>query len=182
MILQRLSQREKLLLFSTLGILLAAGMYGLMLEPLVSKWKSLNEEIVQKTILLNKNLRTLQKEKPIREEFEKYSQHTGFEGTDEETIASLLKVIEEKASATSTYITNIRPRPIRETPFYKEFIFEVIAESSLDQLAKFIFELQNSKELLKVRRMTLTMKSSKRQALKGVMEISKISVTSTTPR
>lgn len=178
MILERLSKREKLLLLATGIVISAAFVYVFVIEQLADKWRYLNSQIAEKTLKLNKNIKILRKEEWIREEFKKYAEYTVSIGRDEEIIAALLKTIEQKAGSTSTRITNIRPRPVRDAGFYKEFVFEVISESSLEELTRFIYELQNTKELLKVRKLTLTLKSSQPQTLKGVMEITKISVKS----
>ena len=97
-------------------------------------------------------------------------------GSDEETIAVLLKAIERIARKTSVHITNIRPRASKETELYKEFGFEVISEASLEGLLRFMYELQNAAELLRVKRSTLSLKAGKGKTLRAVFEISKLAV------
>jgi len=176
MIINRLSKREKIFLLITIIVVSSVFGYALILEPLARNWSRLNRQVVQRSRRLNQNLLILKKERKIKNEFAKYAEYAKSLGTDEEIIAYLLKTIEQKASLTSTYITNIRPRDVKDKGFYREFIFELISESGLDDLMKFIYELQNSSELLTVKRLTLTLKSSERQVLRGVIEISKISV------
>jgi len=176
MILDRFSKRERLFLVVTVTIIAVAIGYALILEPLSSKWRDFDRQIGQRILKLNKNLGILKREKSIKAEFAKYAEHTKSMGTDEEVIASLLKAIEQKAGQTQTRITNIRPRPVKDFGFYKEFVFEVISESSLEELLRFVYELQNSKELLKVKKLTLTLKSSQTHLLRGVMDIIKVSV------
>lgn len=176
MIINKLSKREKIFLLVTIIVVSSVFGYVLILEPLTRNWSRLNRQIVQRSRKLNQNLLILKKERKIKSEFAKYAEYAKSLGTDEEIIAYLLKTIEQKASLTSTYITNIRPRDVKDKGFYREFTFELVSESGLDDLMRFIYELQNSSELLTVKRLTLTLKSSERQTLRGVIEISKISV------
>lgn len=176
MILDRFSKRERHLFIGTIAVVCVAMGYIIILEPLTNRWKALGRQIEQKTVKLNKNLSILQQEKRIKSEFAKYAEHTRSMGADEEVIATLLKIIESKASGTATRITNIRPKPVKDRGFYKEFSFEVMSESSLEDLLQFVYELQNSKELLKVKRLTLTLKSGQASTLRGVMDIIKVSV------
>jgi len=176
MILERLSQRERILFIGTVSVIALAVGYNLILEPLTNRWQYLNRQITQKSLKLTKNQNILKRKNRIKEEFDEYARHVSVLGTDEEAVTTLLKIIEEKATLSAARITNIRPKPARSTPFYKEFVFEVISESSLEQLLRFIYELQNSEELLKVKRLSLTLKGSQSQTIRGVMEIIKISV------
>src|SRR3989338_6578435 len=98
MILERLTKREKIFFTATVIIVIAAFGYNFILEPLVKKWGNLNAEIAQKSLLLDKNLHILEREPWIREEFTKYAQSARSAGNDEEVIAVLLNLIEEKAN------------------------------------------------------------------------------------
>jgi Tfp pilus assembly protein PilO len=176
MILERLTKRERVLVYATVAVVGAAIGYALIFEPLANLRRRLNAQVEEAALKLNKSLDLLRREKTVKEQFRKYAVYAKSLGTDEQAIAYLLKAIEEKATLSAVRISNIRPRPVKDKGSYKEFSFEVVAESDLEEIFKFVYELQNSQDILKVRKLTLTLKSPEQQVLKASMEISKISV------
>jgi len=176
MLLERLSAREKAIAAGTAAVIILAFFYAFIWEPLTGKWKHLNRQIVTETAKLNKNIKIIENENFITNEYKQYEDYVQVWGSDEEVVAFLLKTIEQKARQSSVHITNIKPRAPKVESQYKMFVFEVISESDLDNLLKFIYELHNSDELLKVNRLTIGLKSGRENTLRGIMEITKIAL------
>ncbi|MDB4349334.1 type 4a pilus biogenesis protein PilO [Omnitrophica bacterium] len=175
MILTKFSKRERILVSATIAITLATISYGFIIEPVIATYSKINRQIRSNTLKLEKGYRLLRRANEIKAEYRKYADLVKPLPSDEEEIAAMLKAIEAIARGNNIYITNIRPQPARENEYYKEFIFELTAEAGVERLGKFIYDIQSSGNLLRVRKLTLN-SSSKERSLKAVMEISKSSI------
>ncbi|MEE8359409.1 MAG: type 4a pilus biogenesis protein PilO [Candidatus Omnitrophota bacterium] len=173
MILSKFSSREKILVISTVAVTIVTLTYGFIIEPIVGAYSRLNRQILSSTLKLEKGYRLLKRAEEIKTEYAKYAQLVKPSQSDEEEIASMLKVIEVLARGNNIYIRNIRPEPTKENEFYKEFMFELTAEAGIERLGKFIYDLQSSGNLLRVKRLTLSASSKGADSLKAVLEISK---------
>ena len=73
-------------------------------------------------------------------------------------------------------MTNIKPLTTKSYDNYSKFTFRITAESRMDELAKFIYDLQSSEQLLKIERMVLRAKERQADTIKAILHITKISV------
>jgi Tfp pilus assembly protein PilO len=175
MITSKFSKREKALLAATIAITAAVLSYGFVIEPVIDAYTRVNRGIRANTLKLEKSYRLLRREEDIKDAYSKYAELIKPMPSDEEEVAAMLKAIEAIASSNGIYVTNIRPQPARDKGFYKEFAFELIGEAGIDKLVRFIYDLQNSGNLLKVRKLVLS-SSGGGDDLKAVMEITKPSI------
>jgi len=173
MILSKFSRRERILVISTVTVTVATLAYGFIIDPIIDTYSGLNRQIASSTLKLEKGYRLLKRVEEIKAEYAKYAQLIKPSQTDEEEIASMLTAIEVLARGNNIYIRNIRPEPIKENEFYKEFIFELTAEAGIERLGKFIYDIQSSGNLLRVKRLTLSASSKGADNLRVVLEISK---------
>lgn len=160
---------------ATIAAIAATISYGFIIEPFLEANSKLNRRIDAERLRLEKSQALLKKQDTIKAEHERYAGFIKPSASDEEEQASMLKAIEAIARSNNIYIKNIRPQPVKEKLFYKEFVFELIAEAEIDRLVKFIYQLQSSENLLRVKKLTLSASSSKK-ALKALMEITKPSI------
>ena len=65
---------------------------------------------------------------------------------------------------------------MRSYDFYSEFIIEIRFEAELREAAKFIYEIQQSKEILKIEKLQLNVKSSGFPLLEGHLQVHKLSL------
>jgi Tfp pilus assembly protein PilO len=176
MILSKFSKRERTLVLATVSITIATIAYGFIIEPIIGGFSIVNRQIRSSTLKLEKGYRLLKRADEIKAEYKKYADLIKPLPSDEEEIASMLKAIEAIARGNNIYINNIRPEPVRQNEFYKEFIFELTVEATVERLGKFMYDIQSSGNLLRVRRLTLSASSKRKKGLKAVMEISKPSI------
>ncbi len=80
------------------------------------------------------------------------------------------------ASATNTLIKNIKPLATKSFDRYNKYTFRMTMEGRIDELIKFIYEMQASEQLLKIERMVLRAKERQHEVIKAVVTISKLSV------
>ncbi|MBN1872576.1 MAG: hypothetical protein JW800_08390 [Candidatus Omnitrophica bacterium] len=175
--LKNISKREKILAGLTIGVAVVALSYTLIIEPLVSRWRKLEEDIRDKEVLLVKHSKIIRdkgKLENIHKEYAKYFQ--GGSLTKEEESALALSNIEEIARRTNTYITNIKPLTAKDFDNYSKLTFRVTIECDISSLTKFIYDLQSSEQLMKIDSVVLRAKEKSPDIIKAVMNVSKISV------
>jgi len=174
---KNISRREKFLGAGTIGITLIALTYSFVMEPLAKRWNVLDREVRSKEILLAKSTRILRSKDIIEKVHSEYIRFFQKEKlTPEEESAVALSNIEKIARETNVRITNIKPLAVKGFKAYNKFTFRVTTESRIDELTKFIYNLQSSEQLLKVERMALMSKEREPDTIKGILHITKISV------
>ncbi|NQT06343.1 MAG: type 4a pilus biogenesis protein PilO [Candidatus Omnitrophica bacterium] len=176
MMRERFSKREQALITVTVLVIAIVVAYGFIIEPLSKVFNRLNREIKVSRLKLEKSMKLLERQDEIEADYNKYALLLKPSTSEEEEIASMLQAIEAVASKDSIQITNIRPLPARDRGYYQELSFEVIAESPLEGLIKFMYDLQAADDLLRVVKFTLTAKSSSGNNLKAILSISKPAV------
>lgn len=173
MILSKFSGRERTLVVATILILLSTVSYGFIIEPLLRAYSDLKFKIATDAKKLEKSERLIHMKDAIIAEYERYSKILKPARSDEEEIASMLKVIEATARNDNVYIMNIRPQPLKEEELHKIFSLELSAEAQIERLMKFIYDLQTGTDLLRVRRLTIRAGAAKSGQLKALMIITK---------
>lgn len=174
MILPGLSKRERRILYLAIVVGLFSLFCNFLLEPAVKHWRDVNQQVASKEAKLKKNLKIVSQKEVIEVAFEKYAGYAKMEGSEEEEMAVLLSEIERLASRSVVRITDIKPQPIRDMKFYKRFNVECEAEATIGELSAFLYELQNSPQLLKVERLQINTKSTQSSLLKSYILITKV--------
>ena len=175
-ILSRLSVREKF--FMSVGLISILGIlsYMYILEPLWGKWQTINKNIYLQERQLLKNIKIMAQKEMIAQLYEKHAQSLKMKGSVEEETAVILSEIENVARKNSGHITDIKPHRVRDMEFYKEYAIELEVEGDIANLTKFIYDLGNSEQILRVRHLRLNAKSGGENVLKAYMIVTKILV------
>ena len=176
MMLSGLSKRERYILYLCIAIVLGCLLYGFVLEPLALKWIKLNQKILSQKIRLEKNYRIIANKDIIKKEYQRYANYVKTVDSDEEVIAALLQEIENLARNCNVRINDIKPKEVKDLRFYKRFTIEIESEGQIEQLSKFIYQLQKSSQLLRVQRLHLGARGTQKSLLKSHMLITKISL------
>lgn len=171
---QNLGKRERTLL--AVCIILGGGavLYSLIVEPLATGWKTLNGRIEAKLSELGKDTRLFKMYEMIEEEYVEYGEFITSGRNMEEAQAAALGKIEEFSKSASCRIVNVKPRSPKKIGNYKEISFVVTAEGAIDRLSHFLYVIETSKELLRVKHFAITPRSGSPDALRGTFVISKV--------
>lgn len=164
-ILEKLTSREKTILYILVAVVAAALSYGLLLEPAFKRWHSLDSQILLLKAKLQKALSLIKDKESIDSEYMRYAQRLRSSGGDDHEVTYMLNTLESIARASGVKIVNMQPKPLRDRDFYKEFSVELDAESNMQSLMKFIYDIRNSPILLKVDRLRLNAKRGKAQVI-----------------
>ena len=166
--LSRMNKRERYLALATITVVSLVAVYALLFEPIASRWRSLNNQIMAKVNMLSKDSRILASRQAIEEEYSKLAKRTKASASQDQQIADTLSYIEGISKNDSCMINNIKPIDVKTTDSYKEVLIEVNTEGSMQNLSKFMYDIENPRDnLINVKRFTVTPKSGPAGPLKG---------------
>lgn len=177
MALNRLSKREKVIAIAASVFVGAAIIYGIIVEPLSRQWNRLNNELRVKMNTLKKGLGILPSYKAIEADYSKFSVYASSKKSEDETVADMLETIESLSRQDSCFIVNIKPAGVKKSGSLKEIIIDANMEATMAQFMKFLYDIENYKNMtLRVRRFTFNSTSGSQTALKGSFLITRIIV------
>jgi len=171
-----ISKREKTFFIITVSVVILSLVFSFVIEPLYKKHIQVEQEIRVKELRLIKNLKLMREKDIITKGFEKYSDRLKTKSSNEEEMASVLSEIEKIGKKAGIYLSNVKPQRIKDMNFYKILLVEIKFQANMQTLSKFIYNLQNSTSLLKVKRLQINIKGGGSSLLDGVLRISKISL------
>ncbi|MBN1913619.1 MAG: hypothetical protein JW788_04390 [Candidatus Omnitrophica bacterium] len=168
-----LSAREKMILMFTAAALALSLIFNSVLMPAFKKHDSLNKEIALVNARLNKYARLLAQKDSLKHQEDKLSAE-GLSFLEKPTIVKTLALLENMAKKSAIHILDIRPQAPRSSGSYQEISVDLKAEATLEDYLKFIYDLENSPLLLKIKKLQLTAKPNK-QLLDSSFSISQAS-------
>jgi ribosomal protein S10 len=174
MIFSNLSQREKRLFYLTAGLIASLFIYRFVINPIVVNWMGLDKRIGAGGLKLEKSQKILNLKGRIQRDYERYASSVKMSGSEEEEMAKFLTEIESLARSSSVHISGIKPLPIKKVDFYKKYVVELEAEGDIKQVSKFIYDIQNSQQLLKIDKFSLGTKGAGTNLLKCNILVSKV--------
>ncbi len=174
---KKLTPREQKILFVTVFFaVIAAGYYGVW-RPALAKFLSLDDEIFAMEMKLRKSKIFLRQKDEIMAEAKKYPNLAQMDaGKDEEEIARLLNLIEQTARKAGVSLSDVKPQQVQSDKVSKRFAVELHAESTLEQLTIFLYNIQVSSELLKVEQVQTAPKEEKSQILRSFLTVTRMVV------
>lgn len=174
MLIKNLTKRERRIAVITISMVGAALIYNFILDPLISRWKALNSETESRVNALEKDAFILANQKTVESEYARYAMSAKSQKSVERMAADLLAFIENTARNDSCFIVNIKPVGSKDLGTHKELWIDITAEAGMDQFSKFLYDIENNRDLLlNIERFTLNSKSQS-GVLRGSFIISKV--------
>ena len=174
MIFKSLSKREKFIFYIVMCALAIAFVYNFAAEPLTRKWSDMDREILAKKIKLEKYIKLISKVPGYSNEYSRYALQSSAEKSDEEQMASILSFVESTAGKTNVYINSLKPDSIKSEKYYKNFLVEVSVEAGMNDLTRFLYEIENSSRFLRVKSIDISARQGQDNSVKGRVLISGI--------
>lgn len=141
--LSRLSKRERFILYGALFCVMVAFLDRLIINPVFSKMKTLDEAIEGKKIALSRDLRILTQKERILTESAKYDSYPGKFKSQEEEMSFFLKEIGSLADKNSVYVLDLKPRAIKNEGSSKKYLINLSCEAQMEQIAKFMYDIES---------------------------------------
>jgi Tfp pilus assembly protein PilO len=172
--LSRLNKRDRFIFYIVTVFLSMVLFERLMVNPVYSKIKSINEEIKKQEDSISKSLRILAQKDRISAESREYSSFVTKGVSEEEEFTSFLRDIEELANKDSVYLVDMKPGGVKEAGSAKKYIVSLNCEAQMEQVVNFMFSIENSDKLLTIEKYQINPKSKESTVAQCNMAISKI--------
>lgn len=162
-----LSKREKTILFVTITVLVFSLFFNFAAVPVLRKKEILDEKIKVARMALEKYRFLLEHKEQIKKGEGEFFSRLGSTQEKEDTFVNALSSLEAFAGSSNIRIIDIRPQAAYDKQkAYQDVIIEVRAEGDLADFFKFIYAVENSLQLLKIKKIQLSAKANS-PALEG---------------
>lgn len=169
----KLSKKEKIIFYLVIFFVSLVILDRLIASPVLNKMKSLDKEIKKKEAQIKKDLRIVARKDRILAENVKYSSFLDAFQSKEDQAASSLKEIEDYADKASVYLVDMKPSSTKESGASKKYLINLNCEAQMEQLISFMYNIENSKELLTIERFQISPKAKGSSVARCNMVISK---------
>ncbi len=175
--LKVLSKREKIILYVTVAVAVSSVVINFLNGSFWQKNIVLNREIAITRQKLKKSLRLLSQKEAIQNRYNRVALSPDLSMPQGDVFVATLSELEKMAQDAGVRIVDIRPQDVSKGGgLYKEIAVDLRAEGDIEGYFKFIYNLENSLSLLRVRRFQLSSKANSK-SLEGSFSISSISTT-----
>jgi NhaP-type Na+/H+ or K+/H+ antiporter len=171
--IKTLTKREKTIFFVTIAVIIFAVIFNFLLSPVLTKGADLNKEIRAAKIKLKKYTRLLVQKKNIELKSQKFSAAVRASEKEDPLVAALSE-LEAIARDSGVRIVDIRPQGLsagRAQAAYKEALIDFRSEATMESYLKFIYNLEHSLTLLKIKKFQLSAKPNS-ASLEGAFTVS----------
>lgn len=174
-LISRLSKREKLFLYLTVGIIAGSFFLKFILEPLSSLNARLNQQLKVRQSQLRR-LKRFSSGKSVEDDYELALTSIKMAQSPDAEMARLFTEIEKIAEDSGVNILNLRPQEIEDKKFYKKFTLELKSEGTSSQILQFVFFIESSALLLKIDRFQLVSTAASKGLLTASLVISRLAI------
>lgn len=169
-----LTKREKIVLYMTVSIFLSAIAFNLLVVPVINRNEALNKEITITRAKLQRYLLLLSQKERIKKEFDK--KFASFSGQNDDSSLTALAELQNLTRNAGIRIIDLRPENAsKNSSLYKEALIDLRVEGDVEGYLKFIYSLENSPFLLKIKSFQLNSRPNA-PALEGIFSISQVSL------
>jgi Tfp pilus assembly protein PilO len=169
----RLSKREKTVLYVTVFFVSVMLLDRLIIHPISSKIKSLNEEIQDKQFGIKRDMHILSQKERIALETTQMKPYLSANTDDQEELTSLLKDIEAIAAKSQIYLVDMKPAGVKEELACKKYLISLSCEGGMEQLISFMYIVENSSTLFTIEKYQINPKSRESSIAQCALSISK---------
>jgi len=173
-IFTRLSKREQFILYIAAFFIALTLLDRLIIEPIFSKMQSLDKEIQEKETAIRRNAHVVVQKDRILAEVAKYTSFLSTAKSEDEEITSFLKEIENLADKSSVYLIDMKPSGVKDLGSSKKYLLNLNCEAQMEQLADFMYNIENSNKLLTIDKYQISPKSKESSIAKCSISISKM--------
>jgi hypothetical protein len=171
----KLSSQEKMFLYITLGVIVAAVFDFLFLQPVFSKLKTLDVAIVQTKDDIRRDVRYLAYKEKIFKEQEVYRAYKLDEAkTEDQIFSAFLGAVENFAREVEVNPGKLNPGDVVRKKGYAQYFANMECSGKFENIIKLIHKIDTTPNLLKVVKMNIVGKKSSADEVTVIMKISKL--------
>lgn len=171
----RLSKREKWILYGSLFCITALFAQQLVIGPAAEYMKRLDIKISDEETSIRKSLQVLLRKDSIASEAKRFVVFLADFKKPEEQMSSFLKQIEDLASRSSVSLLYVKPGSEKEEGRIKKYYASLECEGQMEDIVSFFYQLESTADLLKIEKYNIQPKS--KGTARCVMSISRMVLT-----
>ena len=162
------------MLYGAIAIVAVAFLDRAIVGPIISRTQALDKAIMDKKEAISRDMKILAQKDSIELRKAEYKAFSVQETTPEEDTSSLLKEVETLASKSTIYLADMKPQDPKQEQEFKKYQVNVNCEGPFDKLIEFLYNIENSKKVLKIEKFSLSLKSRQDPVLKCALTVSKV--------
>ena len=172
-----LSANEKKILTITSLFVVLALFDRLLLGPSLNRGKELDDSIAKEEDVIKQNMRFLgYRERIVKEASTFKDFYTKDVRSEEEITADFLKKLELMGTQSKVELSKISPAGQQESKEYVKYMATMDCSGKLENITGFVYAINNSKELIKVEKMTLSGNAKNAEVVQASLTVSKMIV------
>lgn len=152
------NKREKWLLYITITVVIGSAAFNFLAAPLLGKNDALNKEITGNKAKLKKYMRLLSQKEYIQSKYSKLISGLNLSNEGQNRLVGIMSELENLANLAGIRIIDLRPESDRNIDLYKEIRIDLRTEGAIEDYFKFIYDIENSLSLLRIKRFQLNAK------------------------
>lgn len=170
------SSREVKIFVIMMTLSTAFGLYRGLYLPLHEKRESIRARILKTQKVLTQQRRAVQKAKIEDARFEDLLKNFRQVDSDEKVMSAVLSEIEEVANGIGMRIADMKPRKTRSTDFYNQFSVSLALDGPLEDVMRFLYQLESPPHLFYVEEMLLSKISPRGAELRCQLVLSRLMI------
>lgn len=169
------SKRERAIFYMTVGIISFALCFNFILGPFLAKNDSLNKEISVAGAKLARHMRLLKQKDLIEAQLKQVSSSIAPSDGTGNPVVDALAEIESLASSAGVKIVEVRPQGSSAQGAQRQRSIDVRCEATIEGYFKFIYDLENSLSLLRIKSFQLTARPNS-ETIEAVFQLSQLEI------
>ncbi len=171
-----LKKREKIIFYLTIGVVLFSLIFNFVISPVMAKYANLNKEVSIARMKLNRYMFLLGEKDKIQKKYSaRFNSLPNLSEFRQDSLVAALSELQNLAKSANIRIIDLRPQQGAKTGNqpYKEIIIDMRAEGSMEGYLKFIYDIENSLWILRIKKFQLLARTNS-ASLEGLFTISQV--------
>ena len=152
------TEREKNIFVLMVFCIFLFIVYRVVIAPINEKNAFLDEELDTKINIFNKNLKIINEENNLNEEYEIFYEAFSQKKANEKVMAEILSDIENVASSLNLNIADLKPNIVKKEGIFNQFSISLTINSNFIDIIHFVSVLQSKPYFLNVEEIRLNKK------------------------
>lgn len=160
-----------MLVYITSAVIIFGIFLNILILPILNKYELLNKEINVIRTRLIRYMQLLSQKQSIESQYDKFSSDIKFSDKQQDALVGVLSGLENLAKAANIRIIDVRPQSQQGGALDKEILIDFRTQGNMEGYMKFIYDIENSPLLLRIKRFHLSSKPGTQALLEGSFSI-----------